>query len=62
MGRVNLPDCVCGGQPVVFDRNGVCVVMCGDCKQFVTEYSKDLAVEEWRMRIHAQRQRHDKKK
>jgi len=63
MGRImDLPNCVCGGQAVVYDRGGMCVVTCSECKQFVTAFGKELAIEEWRMRIHAQKQRTDQKK
>ena len=63
MGMImDLPHCVCGGQPVVYDRGEMCVVTCSECKQFVTAFGKELALEEWRMRIHVQKGKDQKKR
>lgn len=52
--NTKLPNCICGGQPVVYYKMGIVIVMCSECKQFVTDRSEELAAEEWRERVYEQ--------
>ena len=53
--KADLPNCPCGGQPVIYNRLGITIIKCSECSQFVTEYGEEQAKEEWRMRVHEQR-------
>lgn len=49
--RVKIPSCSCGGQAVLYDKGDIAVIKCSECSQFVTEGSKEMAIQEWKVRI-----------
>lgn len=49
--KVKIPNCSCGGQAVLYDKGDIAVIKCSECSQFVTEGSKEMCIQEWRVRV-----------
>lgn len=49
--QIKIPNCSCGGQAVLYDRGDIAVIKCSQCGQFVTEASKEMCIQEWKVRI-----------
>mgnify|MGYP006896788436 CR=1 FL=1 len=57
--KVKIPDCNCGGQAVLYDKGDIAVIKCSECSQFVTEASKEMCIQEWKVRISGQKQKNN---